>query len=242
MSKTTTLKLLVEIGAFCERYQDRTLRNLNCKMIQADELWALVGAKPKHTASPGLGDVLTFTAMDADSKLMVSWLVGNRTIDCAYVFMRDVASRLGSRVQLTTDGHYMYLTAVEGAFGWNGVDFARLVKRYAMEIHAHALHFFAYNFRRPDQTLAKWWKGIKTTPAMVEGLTYRVWTIKDLLGLMDPKRSEAWNWTTTPTMTSCPPRFNRATRLLPINPGVPDTKTRMTIYLSESLPACILAR
>ena len=131
VSKTTILKLLVEVGAFCERYQDQTLRNLNCKMIQADELWAFVGAKPKHTENPYFGDVWTFTAMDADSKLMVSWLVGNRTIDYAHAFMRDVASRLANRVQLTTDGHYMYLTAVEEAFGWNGVDYAMLVKRYA---------------------------------------------------------------------------------------------------------------
>ncbi len=131
VSKTTVLKLLVEVGAFCERYQDQTLRNLNCKMIQADELWAFVGAKPKHTENTGFGDVWTFTAMDADSKLMVSWLVGNRTIDYAHAFMRDVASRLANRVQLTTDAHYMYLTAVEGAFGWNGVNYTMLVKRYA---------------------------------------------------------------------------------------------------------------
>ncbi len=110
--------------------EDHVLRNLPTKRVEADEIWAFVGAKQKRAQRDGDGDVWTFTAIDADSKLMISWLVGERNAEAATAFMQDVASRLAHRVQLTTDGHSMYLTAVERAFGWNGVDFAQLVKSY----------------------------------------------------------------------------------------------------------------
>ena len=133
VSKTTVLKLLVEAGEFCAAYQDGVLRNLPCKRIEADEIWAFVGAKQRNAKMPGYGDIWTFVAMCADTKLAVSWLVGNRTADYAHGFMEDVASRLANRVQLTTDGHSMYLTAVEDAFGWNGIDYAMLHKLYTAD-------------------------------------------------------------------------------------------------------------
>jgi IS1 family transposase len=129
-AKATVLKLLVELGEFCSIYQDVVLRNLPCTRIEADEIWAFVGAKQRNAKREGDGDIWTFTAIDADSKLMVSWLVGARSSENAQEFMSDVASRLANRVQLTTDGHHMYLTAVEKAFGWNGTDYAQLVKTY----------------------------------------------------------------------------------------------------------------
>lgn len=133
VSKTTILRLLVEVGELCAIYQDHKLRNLPCRRIEADEIWAFVGAKARNAKRAGDGDVWTFTALDADSKLMVSWLVGPRTGENAHRFMRDLSSRLAKRVQLTTDGNSQYISAVEGAFGWQGVDFAQLVKYYSAD-------------------------------------------------------------------------------------------------------------
>lgn len=129
-AKATVLKLLVEVGEFCSIYQDHALRNLKCQRIEADELWAYCNAKQKNATKPGQGDLWTYTALDADSKLMVSWLVGSRNSENTHAFMVDVAARLGNRVQLTTDGLSWYVAAVERAFGWNGVDFAQLIKTY----------------------------------------------------------------------------------------------------------------
>lgn len=129
-AKATVLKFLVDLGEFCSIYQDHALRNLNSTRIEADEIWAFVGAKQRRARREGDGDVWTFTALDADSRLMVSWLVGTRNTDNATDFMRDVASRCKNRLQLTADGHTMYLMAVERAFGWNRVDYAQLVKVY----------------------------------------------------------------------------------------------------------------
>ncbi|MDP3938128.1 MAG: IS1 family transposase [Deltaproteobacteria bacterium] len=133
VSRTTVLKLLVEVGKLCAIYQDHTLRNLPAKRLEIDELWAFVGAKARRATQPGHGDIWTFTAIDPDSKLLVSWLVGNRTPEAAGEFMRDVASRLANRVQVTTDGHHMYLTAVTQAFHFD-VDYAMLVKRYGQAV------------------------------------------------------------------------------------------------------------
>ncbi len=129
-AKATVLKLLVEIGKFCSTYQDHVLRNLPCTRIEADEIWAFCGAKARHATQPGHGDIWTFTAIDSDSKLIISWLVGGRTQENANAFMQDVAARLTNRVQLTTDGHHMYLTAVRRAFEFARVDYAMLVKAY----------------------------------------------------------------------------------------------------------------
>ena len=141
VSINTVTKLLVDVGAACSAYQDQALRNLPCKRLQCDEIWAFCYAKQKNVAPAmqgilGHGDVYTWTALCADTKLVPSFLVGKRDADYAKAFMGDLASRLASRVQLTTDGHKAYLSAVEEAFGAD-IDYAMLVKTYgAPESHA----------------------------------------------------------------------------------------------------------
>jgi len=129
-AKATVLKLLVEVGEFCSGYQDWRLRDLSTERVEADEIWAFVGAKQRRAVRAGDGDIWTFTALDADSKLMVTWLVGGRTPENATAFLRDLRMRLTRRIQLTTDGHNMYETAVRAAFQWDEVDWAMLVKSY----------------------------------------------------------------------------------------------------------------
>jgi hypothetical protein len=128
-AKATVLALLVEVGEFCSIYQDYALRNLTSTRIEADEIWAFVGAKQRNATRQGDGDIWTFTGICADTKLVVSWLVGGRNLENAISFMKDIESRLVNRIQLTTDGHHMYLTAVRQAFGYE-VDYAMLVKSY----------------------------------------------------------------------------------------------------------------
>ncbi len=135
VSKPTILKLLADLGTACAKYQDEKLRNLSCKRVQADEIWSFCFAKDKNLSEDmkgkfGFGSVWTWTAICADTKLMVSWLVGERSIPYAVKFIDDLASRLAHRVQLTTDGHKPYLRAVEGAFG-SEIDYAMLEKIYA---------------------------------------------------------------------------------------------------------------
>jgi IS1 family transposase len=133
-SKNTVVKLMVDAGKACAAYHDEHVRNLKAKRVQVDEIWSFTYAKQKNvakakTAPPNAGDTWTWTAIDADNKLMISWLVGGRDSAYAMVFMDDLRSRLGNRVQLTSDGHRAYLEAVEGAFGGD-VDYAQLVKIY----------------------------------------------------------------------------------------------------------------
>lgn len=135
-AKATVLKLLVEIGEFCATHQDVVTRDLKTRRVEADEIWAFVGAKAKNATQDGQGDIWTYTALDADSKLMISWLVGPRNSANTHAFMADVADRLGNRVQLTTDGLAWYVAAVENAFGWNGVDFAQIIKTYGATLEA----------------------------------------------------------------------------------------------------------
>ena len=135
VSINTVTKLLVDVGSAAADYQDRTLRNLRCRRIQCDEIWAFCYAKEKNVPADkkgkfGYGDVWTWTAIDADTKLVPSFMVGNRDARSARLFIDDLASRLASRVQLTTDGLKVYLTAVENAFGAD-VDYAMLNKLYA---------------------------------------------------------------------------------------------------------------
>jgi IS1 family transposase len=134
VSKKAISKLMVDAGQAAAWYQDRAFRNLTCKRIQVDEIWAFVYAKQKNVAHAkkapaNAGDVWTWTAIDADTKLIPSWFVGGRDCDAAIIFMDDLASRLASRVQLTSDGHRAYLEAIEGAFGAD-IDYAMLVKLY----------------------------------------------------------------------------------------------------------------
>jgi len=133
----TVLKLLADVGAACEQYQDVTLRDLRCRRIQCDEIWQFCYAKQKNVPLEkqgqfGYGDVWTWVALDADTKLVPCYAIGDRSAGTAYAFMRDLASRLSSRVQLTTDGHRAYLSAVEDVFGAD-IDYAMLVKLYGNE-------------------------------------------------------------------------------------------------------------
>jgi IS1 family transposase len=133
-SKNTVIKLLIDTGKACMAFHDANVRNVKAKRIQVDEIWSFTYAKQKNVADAkaapdGAGDTWTWTAIEADTKMIVSYFVGGRDGDCAKWFMDDVASRLATRVQLTSDGHKAYLEAVEGAFGAD-VDYAQLVKIY----------------------------------------------------------------------------------------------------------------
>lgn len=248
-AKNTIVKLLVDLGRACNSYQDAALRNLDCKRVQCDEIWSFVGCKEKNVPEEkrgtfGVGDVWTWTALDAETKLVLSWLVGPRDGETARDFMQDVAGRLVKRVQMTTDGNRSYLDAIEEAFGAD-IDYAMLVKTYGqplegerryspavctgaiktpitgkpaeadistsyverqnltmrmsmrrftrltnafskkVENHAAAvaLHFMHYNFGRPHKTLSK---PYPTTPAMAAGVTDHVWTIDEIVNLLNP--------------------------------------------------------
>jgi len=247
--RTAIQKLLVELGAACSSYQDRVFRNLKCGRIQCDEIWAFVGAKAKNASAEkkaqGWGDVWTWVAIDPETKLIPCWYVGTRDAGAAYHFMHDLAGRLAHRVQLTTDGHSPYLTAVEDAFG-SDIDYAQLVKIYgegektearyspaqcmgakkavitgapefahvstshierqnltmrmsmrrftrltngfskkvANHEAAVALHFMHYNFCRIHQTL-------RVSPAMEAGIAKTVWTIADIIALIDSEQAAA---------------------------------------------------
>jgi IS1 family transposase len=133
-SKNTVAKLLADVGSACSEYQDRTFRKLQCKRIQVDEIWSFVYAKQAHVGSAkaapqNAGDCWTWTAICADTKLVPSWLVGSRDSYAAQAFIGDLAARLASRVQLTSDGHRPYLEAVEQSFGAD-IDYAVLQKIY----------------------------------------------------------------------------------------------------------------
>ena len=249
VSAGAILRLLVEAGEFCAGYHCLRLRNLPTVRVEADEQWSFCGAKQKNATRPGDGDLWTFAAVDAETKLVISYLVGARNPENTYAFIGDLAQRVSGRIQLSTDGWQAYIGAVRHAFGFARCDYAQIVKKYAapdvegqrrysppvctgvlkvrmigrpdpekistsyveamnlatrthckrfarltiahsrkQENHAHAvaLHFFAHNFIRVHSTLSKA-AGAKMTPAMASGLTDRVWTVEDLVDLMDPK-------------------------------------------------------
>ncbi len=135
VAKNTVVKLLADLGQACSEYQDAAFRNLNCSVIEADEIWAYCYAKQKNVPDEykdtfGYGDVWTWTAIDADTKLVPSWLVGERTLVDCYTFLADLKSRLKkARIQLTTDGLSHYLTVVDGVWA-DTIDFAQLIKVY----------------------------------------------------------------------------------------------------------------
>lgn len=248
VSINTVTKLLLDLGRVCSDYQARTLVSLHCKRIQADEIWNFCYAKRKNVPDRlrgqfGYGDIWTFTAICADSKLIVSWLIGPRDGGSATEFMQDVAGRVLSRVQLTANGNAMYLSAVEDAFGVN-VDFAQLQKVYGVSAEgetrysppecigvrcdriqgnpqqkhistsyverqnltmrmgmrrytrltnafskkienqaaAVALHFMHYNFCRIHKTL-------RVTPAMEAGVSNHVWTLEEVIDLLESSES-----------------------------------------------------
>jgi IS1 family transposase len=247
-AKGTVTRLLIDAGRACSEFQDYTLRDLNTRRCQVDEIWSFVYCKernhPRATAAPETaGDVWTWTAIDTDSKLAISWLVADRSPEACDEFLRDTYERLANRVQLTSDGYGAYIWSMREVFG-DKVDFAQLVKtfgappeapafaRYSppivtgikktvrtgnpderhistsyverqnltmrmqmrrftrltnafskkVENHALAvsLHFMNYNFCRKHQTL-------KMTPAMAAGLTDRIWTVADIVKLVEER-------------------------------------------------------
>jgi IS1 family transposase len=156
IAKNTVSKLLVELGAACSAYQNDTLRNLSCKRVQCDEIWAFVGAKEAN-ASPeqkaeGWGDAWTWTALCPDTKLIICWHVGSRGMRSAYDFIQDLSERLTNRVQLTTDGHKPYLAAVESAFG-SDVDYAQSVKVFKADASKTEVRYSAPEFVRTTKRI-----------------------------------------------------------------------------------------
>ena len=245
--KPAILRLLADMGAVCAEYHDKIVRSVKAERVQVDEIWQFVGAKQKNTKpekrAEGWGDTWTWVAMDADSKLIVSWFVGNRDYAAAYNLMLDLSSRLSTHIQLTTDGNRLYVDAVRASFG-NQIDYAMLKKHYGFEqeekryspakivsiesevikgnpepkyistsyverqnltmrmsirrftrltnafskkldnhAYAVALHFVHYNFCRIHKTL-------RVTPAMAAGLSYHVWSIEDLVRLLENQEAE----------------------------------------------------
>lgn len=239
VSKPTILKLLADLGDVCTAYHDVTVRELRCKRIQCDEIWSFVGAKQKNVREEKRGqwgDLWTWTAIDADTKLIVSYLVGPRITPNAWKMMWDLSARVITRPQITTDGLAWYRGAIEEAFP--DVDYATLTKIYTAEptgryspprfvgersevikgnpdprhistsyverqnltmrmsmrrftrltngfskkganhAHAVALHFMHYNFARIHGTL-------RITPAMAAGISDHVWSIEEIVGLLD---------------------------------------------------------
>ena len=132
VSFNTVLKMVVTAGQACAAFHDTNVKGIASKRVQCDEIWSFCYAKQKqavHLTNPNAGDVWTWTAIDADTKLIISYMVGGRDSDSAILLMDDLRGRLENRVQLTTDGHKAYLEAVEGAFGGN-IDYAQLIKLY----------------------------------------------------------------------------------------------------------------
>jgi IS1 family transposase len=245
VAKNTVTKLLADIGTVCSVYQDRAMRDLRCERIQCDEIWSFCYSKQKNVpldkrGEYGYGDVWTWVAIDADTKLVPSYLVGARDLGGAMQFMHDLAGRLANRIQLTTDGWPPYVAAVKSAFG-NNVDYATLTKQYGNDpaepdtrysppvctsitvktqngdpdpeaistsyierqnltmrmsmrrftrltnafskkvenlTAAVSLHFMHYNFVRVHKTLG-------TTPAVAAGVTDHVWSLDELIGLLE---------------------------------------------------------
>ncbi len=135
IAKKTVMRLLVEVGTVAADYQDRVMRNLECSRVQVDECWAFIAAKAKNVTpemrakNPDAGDIWLWTAIDADTKLVPTWMLGSRDAYCAELFIDGLSRRMANRIQLTTDGHRPYLEAVKNAFGSN-IDYAMLVKIY----------------------------------------------------------------------------------------------------------------
>jgi IS1 family transposase len=244
VSINTVTRELVLAGQACADFHDRTVRHVRSRRIQADEIWSFIEMKEKQAKSKAqrpanVGDIWTWTGMDADSKLIISWFIGNRDADAAWTFMRDLPSRLSNRVQLTTDGHRAYLDAVDGALG-TSIDYAMLVKQYGtapeaerrysppvclgtertvihgdpdpahistsyverqnltmrmsmrrftrltnafskkFENHCHMVALYAtwYNFVRIH-------KALRCSPAMEAGVTDHLWTLEDVVTLID---------------------------------------------------------
>jgi IS1 family transposase len=142
VSKGAILRLLESVGTACTEFHNVTVRNVQAKRVQVDEIWSFVGCKQKNVTEEKIqrdgicGDVWTFTAIEAQTKLVIGWMVGQRDAGFATAFLQDIESRLANRIQLTTDGHKMYLTAVHDSFG-SGIDYAMLIKIYGRDLEAN---------------------------------------------------------------------------------------------------------
>lgn len=156
VSINTVAKLLIDVGKFCAAFHDDKVVGVKASRIQCDEIWSFTAAKQKNVPSmknpvEGAGDTWTWTGIDADTKLIVSWLVGGRDGEYAMAFMDDLRSRLANRVQLTTDGHKAYLQAVEGAFG-DDVDMPCFTKSMATHLRAPRVNTAPPNASAPKST------------------------------------------------------------------------------------------
>lgn len=144
VSLNTVTKLLVDVGTACERFHNERVVNVRVRRLQCDEIWSFVGSKERHTTAEqkaqGRGDAWTWLALDSETKLCVSFLVGGRDASWARLFMEDCARRIVGRVQVTTDGHKAYLEAVEGAFGMD-CDYAMLIKQYGLPTEEEARRY-----------------------------------------------------------------------------------------------------
>jgi IS1 family transposase len=142
VSKGAIIRLVESVGKACAEYHETVVRNVKAKRVQVDEIWSFIGCKQKNVTAEKIerdgicGDVWTFTAIEADTKLVISWMVGQRDAGFASAFLQDVEARLANRIQLTTDGHKMYLIAVDDAFG-GSIDYAMLVKIYGRDLEGN---------------------------------------------------------------------------------------------------------
>jgi IS1 family transposase len=247
-SLVTILKLLADLGTVCSQYHDALIVNVHAGRVQCDEIWNFCYAKaknvPEQMKNHGAGDVWTWVGIDADTKLIISYLVGGRDAEWAKQFMQDLAARVTNRIQLTTDGLRVYAEAVEQAFG-SEIDYAMLVKLYGASgdgpetryspatcigcrtgilsgdpdprhvstsfverqnltmrmgmrrftrltnafskklenlRHAVAIHYMHYNFCRVH-------KSLRVTPAMEAGIAAHVWTIEELVSLLERREN-----------------------------------------------------
>ena len=134
-AKATVLRLLEQVGEACTEHHDKIVRNVPAKTIQMDEIWSFCGAKsrnvPPEQRGMGRGDLWTWVALDPETKLVLSWLVGPRSAEAGEIIAEDLAGRLANRVQISTDAYNMYAPAIERAFGWGGADYAQIEKQYA---------------------------------------------------------------------------------------------------------------
>lgn len=223
VARNTVTKLLVDLGQACMKYHDRRVRNIRVRRLQCDEIWSYVGAKAKNVKPAkkkiGWGDVWTWVGIDADTKLVVSYLVGGRGADWAMDFMQDCASRIRGRVQITTDGHRAYLEAVEGAFGM-AVDYAQLHKIYGASLENETRyspavcigcdmrrftrltnafskkidnHAYAVALHFMYCNFVRIHQTLRVTPAMEAALTDHAWTIEEVLTVLEvdaPKQAK----------------------------------------------------
>ena len=156
-AKGTILKLLLKVGRACQAYQDKAFRNLPCKLIQCDEIWAFCYAKhknvPRHLRNQfGYGDVWTWVALDADTKLIISWLVSPRSRPACQAFIQDLSQRLSNRVQITTDGFGAYREAIEVTFG-SQVDYGVSMKTFGEDIDPNDVKFSPYHCTKIDKLI-----------------------------------------------------------------------------------------